>query len=180
MRHRIAVIPGDGIGRRSCRGMRVLEAAGGGSASTSSGKRFDWSCEVYARTGRMMPEDGLEQLRAFEAIFLGAVGFPGVADHVSLWGLLIPIRRGFHQYINLRPVRLLEGVRSPLAGRGPADIDMLVVRENNEGEYSRSAADSTAAPRRSWPSSSRCSRAGAATASCATPSSARWRAPGAT
>src|SRR2546428_13337171 len=84
----------------------------------------------------MRPEDGLDQRRAFEAIFLGAVGLPGVADHVSLWGLLIPIRRGFHQYINLRPVRLLEGVRSPLAGRGPSDIDMLIVRENNEGEYS--------------------------------------------
>jgi tartrate dehydrogenase/decarboxylase / D-malate dehydrogenase len=84
----------------------------------------------------MMPEDGLDQLRAYDAIYLGAVGFPGVPDHVSLWGLLIPIRRGFRQYINLRPVRLLRGVRSPLAGRGPADIDMLVVRENNEGEYS--------------------------------------------
>jgi tartrate dehydrogenase len=84
----------------------------------------------------MMPDDGLDQLRAFESIFLGAVGFPGVPDHVSLWGLLIPIRRGFHQYINLRPVRLLKGVKSPLAGRGPSDIDMLIVRENNEGEYS--------------------------------------------
>src|SRR4029079_17404547 len=84
----------------------------------------------------MMPDDGLDQLRAFEAIFLGAVGFPGVPDHVSLWGLLIPIRRGFHQYVNLRAGRLLKGVKSPLAGRGPADIDMLIVRENNEGEYS--------------------------------------------
>src|SRR3972149_2592294 len=97
---------------------------------------FGWSCERYARTGRMMPEDGLDQLRRFESIFLGAVGFPRVPDHVSLWGLLIPIRRGFRQYVNLRPVRLLRGVRSPLAGRGPADIDMLIVRENNEGEYS--------------------------------------------
>ena len=137
MRHRIAVIPGDGIGKEVVpEGMRVLEAAGRRFGFDLEWKPFDWSCEVYARTGRMMPEDGLDQLRAFEAIFLGAVGFPGVADHVSLWGLLIPIRRGFHQYINLRPVRLLEGVRSPLAGRGPADIDMLVVRENNEGEYS--------------------------------------------
>jgi tartrate dehydrogenase/decarboxylase/D-malate dehydrogenase len=84
----------------------------------------------------MMPEDGLERLRPFEAIFLGAVGFPGVPDHVSLWGLLIPIRRAFRQYVNLRPVRLLRGVRSPLAGRTPADIDMVIVRENNEGEYS--------------------------------------------
>jgi tartrate dehydrogenase/decarboxylase / D-malate dehydrogenase len=84
----------------------------------------------------MMPEDGLEQLRACEAIFLGAVGAPGVPDHVSLWGLLIPIRRTFRQYVNLRPVRLLKGVRSPLADRSPAEIDMVIVRENNEGEYS--------------------------------------------
>jgi tartrate dehydrogenase/decarboxylase/D-malate dehydrogenase len=84
----------------------------------------------------MMPEDGLEQLRACDAIFLGAVGAPGVPDHVSLWGLLIPIRRTFRQYVNLRPVRLLKGVRSPLADRSPAEIDMVIVRENNEGEYS--------------------------------------------
>jgi tartrate dehydrogenase/decarboxylase/D-malate dehydrogenase len=84
----------------------------------------------------MMPEDGLDQLRTFDAIYLGAVGFPGVPDHISLWGLLIPIRRTFRQYVNLRPVRLLKGVRTPLAGRTPDDIDMLIVRENNEGEYS--------------------------------------------
>jgi tartrate dehydrogenase/decarboxylase/D-malate dehydrogenase len=83
-----------------------------------------------------MPEDGLEQLQARDAIFLGAVGAPGVPDHVSLWGLLIPIRRAFRQYVNLRPVRLLKGVRSPLADRSPAEIDMVIVRENNEGEYS--------------------------------------------
>ena len=83
-----------------------------------------------------MPVDGIDQLAAFDAIFLGAVGFPGVADHVSLWGLLIPIRRAFQQYVNLRPVRLLPGVTSPLAGRGPEEIDFLIVRENNEGEYS--------------------------------------------
>src|SRR5215471_12110577 len=137
MRHRIAVIPGDGIGKEVLpEGMRVLDATGRRFGFDFEWKVFDWSCEVYAKTGRMMPEDGLDQLRAFEAIFLGAVGFPGVPDHVSLWGLLIPIRRNFHQYINLRPVRLLPGVRSPLAGRGPADIDMLIVRENNEGEYS--------------------------------------------
>src|SRR5262249_59889599 len=84
----------------------------------------------------MMPENGIEQLSKFEAIYLGAVGYPGVPDHVSLWGLLIPIRRGFRQYINLRPVKLLEGVESPLKGRAPGDIDFYVVRENNEGEYS--------------------------------------------
>jgi tartrate dehydrogenase/decarboxylase/D-malate dehydrogenase len=137
MAHRIAVIPGDGIGKEVVpEGMRVLEAASRRFGFSLEWQTFDWSCEVYARTGRMMPEDGLDQLRAFEAIFLGAVGYPGVPDHVSLWGLLIPIRRGFQQYINLRPVRLLRGVKSPLAGRGPDDIDMVIIRENNEGEYS--------------------------------------------
>jgi tartrate dehydrogenase/decarboxylase/D-malate dehydrogenase len=137
MKHRIAVIPGDGIGKEVLpEGQRVLEAAARRFGFEVEWKVFDWSCETYAKTGRMMPEDGLEQLRPFESIFLGAVGFPGVPDHVSLWGLLIPIRRSFHQYINLRPVRLLKGVRSPLANRGPQDIDMLIVRENNEGEYS--------------------------------------------
>jgi len=137
MTHRIAVIPGDGIGKEVVpEGLRVLEAAGRRFGFDLAFTHFDWSCEVYTRTGRMMPEDGLEQLRRFDAIYLGAVGFPGVPDHVSLWGLLIPIRREFHQYVNLRPVRLLRGVRSPLAGRGPQDIDFIVVRENNEGEYS--------------------------------------------
>ena len=97
---------------------------------------FDWSCETYKASGRMMPEDGLAELGRHDAIFLGAVGFPGVPDHVSLWGLLIPIRREFRQYVNLRPVRLFEGVRSPLADRKPGDIDFFIVRENNEGEYS--------------------------------------------
>jgi len=137
MRHAIAVIPGDGIGKEVVpEGKRVLDAAGRRFGFDFEWTTLDWSCERYAQTGRMMPQDGLDQLRRFEAIFLGAVGFPGVPDHVSLWGLLIPIRRGFRQYINLRPVRLLKGARSPLAGRGPADIDMLIVRENNEGEYS--------------------------------------------
>jgi tartrate dehydrogenase/decarboxylase/D-malate dehydrogenase len=137
MTHRIAIIPGDGIGKEVLpEGMRVLEAASVRFGFALESKTFDWSCEGYARTGRMMPEGGLEELKAFDAIYLGAVGFPGVPDHVSLWGLLIPIRRGFHQYINRRPVRLLPGVTSPLAGRGPADIDMMIIRENNEGEYS--------------------------------------------
>ncbi len=137
MTHRIAVIPGDGIGKEVVpEGLRVLEAAGRRFGFDLAMTHFDWSCEAYAKTGRMMPSDGLDQLRGFEAIFLGAVGWPGVPDHVSLWGLLIPIRRAFHQYVNLRPVRLLPGARSPLAGRVPADIDMVIVRENNEGEYS--------------------------------------------
>src|ERR1041385_7861889 len=137
MRHRIAVIPGDGIGKEVVpEGMRVLEAAGRRFEFEFEWKTFDWSCEVYARTGRMMPEDGLGQLQQFEAIYLGAVGFPDVPDHVSLWGLLIPIRRGFRQYINLRPVRLLAGVDTPLKNRKPGELDFYVVRENNEGEYS--------------------------------------------
>ena len=137
MRHRIAVNPGDGIGNEVVpEGQRVLEAAARRFGFELAWSEFDWSCERFKKTGRMMPEDGLEQLRACEAIFLGAVGAPGVPDHVSLWGLLIPIRRTFRQYVNLRPVRLLRGVRSPLADRSPAEIDMVIVRENNEGEYS--------------------------------------------
>ncbi|MFQ5683907.1 MAG: tartrate dehydrogenase [Candidatus Binatia bacterium] len=137
MRHRIAVIPGDGIGKEVVpEGIRVLEAVGRRFDFGFEWASLDWSCEIYAKTGRMMPEDGLDQLRRFDAIYLGAVGFPGVPDHVSLWGLLIPIRRTFRQYINLRPVRLLKGVQSPLAGRKSPDIDLVIVRENNEGEYS--------------------------------------------
>src|SRR6185436_18898443 len=134
---KIAVIEGDGIGHEVIpEGLRVLEAAGKKFGLSYQMTHFDWSCEVYAKTGRMMPEDGLEQLKKFDAVFLGAVGYPGVADHVSLWGLLIPIRRGFDQYVNLRPCKLMPGVRTPLAGRTEADIDFYVVRENTEGEYS--------------------------------------------
>ena len=135
--YRIAVIPGDGIGKEVVpEGLRALEAAGRRFGIGFEWDELPWSCERYAETGRMMPEDGLDRLREFDAIFLGAVGWPGVPDHVSLWGLLIPIRRRFQQYVNLRPVRLFEGVPSPLAGRRPGDIDFLCVRENNEGEYS--------------------------------------------
>ncbi len=137
MAHRIAVIPGDGIGLEVVpAALEVLDAVATRYGVPLAVETFDWSCEVYARTGRMMPDDGLERLAAFDAIFLGAVGFPGVPDHVSLWGLLIPIRRTFDQYVNLRPVKLLKGMTSPLAGRGPADFDFMVVRENTEGEYS--------------------------------------------
>jgi tartrate dehydrogenase/decarboxylase/D-malate dehydrogenase len=136
-RYRIAVIPGDGIGHEVVpAGQAVLDAAAAKHGFTLEWQTFDWSCERYTRTGAMMPEDGLDQLRRFDAIFLGAVGFPGVPDHVSLWGLLLPIRRGFHQYVNLRPVRLLRGVTSPLRDREPGSIDMMIVRENTEGEYS--------------------------------------------
>ncbi len=133
----IAVIPGDGIGREVMpEGMRSLEAAGAKHGIDFAWTEFDWSCETYLATGRMMPEDGIDQLRPFDAVYLGAVGFPGVPDHESLWGLLIPIRREFDQHINLRPVRLFDGVPCPLVGREPGDIDMMIVRENVEGEYS--------------------------------------------
>ena len=137
MRYDIAVIPGDGIGPDVIEsGIRVLEAVGSRFGIEFSWDTVPWGCEYYTKTGRMMPEDGLERLRPHDAIFLGAVGYPGVPDHVSLWGLLIPIRRHFQQYVNLRPARLLQGVTSPLAGRGAADIDFYIVRENVEGEYS--------------------------------------------
>jgi len=134
---RIAVIPGDGIGKEVIpEGIRALEVAGRKHNVEFEWTYFDWSCETYHQTGRMMPEDGIEQLRQFDAIYLGAVGFPGVPDHISLWGLLLPIRRAFDQYVNLRPVRLFDGVPCPLAGKQPGDIDFYVVRENVEGEYS--------------------------------------------
>src|SRR2546423_4543962 len=143
---KIAVIEGDGIGHEVVpEGLRVLEAAGKKFGLSYEMTHFDWSCEVYAKTGRMMPDDGLEQLKKFDAVFLGAVGYPGVPDHVSLWGLLIPIRRGFDQYVNLRPVKLFKGVSTPLANRTPADIDFVVIRENTEGEYS-SIGGGTLAP----------------------------------
>jgi tartrate dehydrogenase/decarboxylase/D-malate dehydrogenase len=135
--YKIAVIPGDGIGLEVVpQGIRVLEAAGKRFGFSCAWQNFDWSCESYRRTGRMMPENGLDQLRPFDAIFLGAVGHPDVPDHISLWGLLIPIRRRFRQYVNLRPVILLEGLDSPLKNIRPGQIDMVIVRENNEGEYS--------------------------------------------
>jgi tartrate dehydrogenase/decarboxylase/D-malate dehydrogenase len=117
-------------------GQRVLEAAGRKFGFTLKWDEKPWSCDYYAKHGRMMPEGGLDEIRGHDAIFLGAVGFPTVPDHVSLWGLLIPIRREFQLYVNLRPVRLMPGVPCPLAGRKPGDIDFWVVRENNEGEYS--------------------------------------------
>src|SRR5688572_33238599 len=97
--------------------------------------RFPWCCDFYLRKRRMMDADGLEQLRGFDAIYLGAIGDPAVPDHISVWELILPIRQRFDQYVNLRPMRLVAGVRTPLAGRVPADIDMICVRENSEGEY---------------------------------------------
>ncbi len=133
----IAALPGDGIGKEVVpEGIRAVEKAAGLYGISISWEHFPWSCETYKNTGAMMPGDGLDRLAEHDAIFLGAVGFPGVPDHVSLWGLLIPIRRRFGQYVNLRPVRVMEGMLSPLRDRGPEDIDFVVVRENNEGEYS--------------------------------------------
>ena len=135
--YKIAVLPGDGIGKEVVpEGMRVLEAVGRKFDFKFTWQEYDWSCETYHKTGRMMPEDGIDQMSDSDAIYLGAVGYPGVPDHISLWGLLIPIRREFHQYVNLRPCRLFHGVPCPLVGRQPGDIDMLIVRENVEGEYS--------------------------------------------
>ena len=136
-RYRIAAIPGDGIGHEVTPAARaVLDAAGARHGLAFAYEELDWSCERYTREGAMMPADGLERLRAFDAILLGAVGFPGVPDHVSLWGLLIPIRRSFRQYVNLRPIRVFEGVRSPLRDARAGEVDFVVVRENVEGEYS--------------------------------------------
>src|SRR6267378_2569521 len=133
----IAVIAGDGIGKEVVpEGMLALEAAGRRFGFQMHWHAFDWSCETYVKTGKMMPANGLEQLRPFDAIFLGAVGHPGVPDHISLWGLLIPIRRSFRQYVNLRPVRLFEGIETSLKNWKPGQIDFCIVRENNEGEYS--------------------------------------------
>src|SRR5437773_940831 len=135
--YRMAVIAGDGIGKEVVpEGVRVLEAAGRKSGIAFKWDEFPWSCEYRLQHGRMMPEDGLATIRNHDAVFFGACGFPGVPDHVSLWELLIPMRRGFDLYVNLRPVRLMPGIQSPLAGRKQGDIDFWVVRENTEGEYS--------------------------------------------
>ncbi|MBC9713713.1 tartrate dehydrogenase [Streptomyces sp. TRM66268-LWL] len=134
--HRIAVVPGDGIGREvTTAALRVLDAVTAAHGIALQYVSLDWSCERYKREGAMMPADGIDRLRDFDAVFLGAVGAPGVPDHISLWGLLIPVRRAFQQYVNLRPVRLFEGVRSPLRETAEG-VDLVVVRENTEGEYS--------------------------------------------
>jgi len=136
--HRIAVMPGDGIGKETVpEGLRALEQAAKRFDIGLELAHFDWSCDYYVKHGRMMPEDWYDTLMPFEAIFYGAVGWPAtVPDHVSLWGSLIQFRRRFDQYVNLRPCRLMPGIPSPLANRGPGDIDFVVVRENTEGEYS--------------------------------------------
>jgi tartrate dehydrogenase/decarboxylase / D-malate dehydrogenase len=135
---RIAAVPGDGIGKEVMpEGLRVLESAAGRFGIDLQFKHIDWaSCDYYAKTGQMMPDDWKAQLEGMDAIYFGAVGWPAtVPDHVSLWGSLLKFRREFDQYINLRPVRLFDGVPCPLAGRKAGDIDFFVVRENTEGEY---------------------------------------------
>lgn len=136
-KYKIAVIPGDGVGVEVIpEGLKVLRRVGEVTGSFEIVTTdHPWSCQWYLEHGRMMPEDGIDQLRDSDAIYLGAVGFPGVPDHISLWGLLLPIRREFDQYVNLRPVQLFEGIEGPLRNRGPEDINILCVRENTEGEY---------------------------------------------
>src|SRR5258705_4952684 len=134
--HRIAVLAGDGIGKEVIpAGIDVLKAAAARDRFTLEFTSFPWGCDFYLRNGRMMDGDAVDQLLKFDAIYLGAIGDPKVADHVSAGELLLPLRRRLVQYVNLRPVRLLPGLVSPLAGRTAADIDMVCVRENSEGEY---------------------------------------------
>ena len=133
--HRIGVIPGDGIGPEvTTVAQSVLDAVAPRHGLSLDYEAFDWSCRRYVETGAMMPDDAIEVLGGFDAILLGAVGWPGVPDHVSLWGLLIPIRRAFRQFANIRPARAFPGVASPV--RGGDRLDLVVVRENVEGEYS--------------------------------------------
>lgn len=136
--HRIAVIPGDGIGKEVVpEGLRVLDAASRRFGIPLDYDHFDWSCDYYLQHGLMMPADWIDQIGSHDAIFFGAVGWPAtVPDHISLWGMLVKFRREFDQYVSLRPARLMPGVPSPLANRAVGDIDFYVVRENTEGEYS--------------------------------------------
>src|SRR6186713_927791 len=130
--HRIAVLAGDGIGKEVIpAGIEVLKAAAAGGGFDLEFKHFPWGCDFYLAHGRMMDPDAMERLLAFDAIYLGAIGDPKVPDYVSAGELLLPLRRQLVQYVNLRPVRLLAGIASPLAGRGADDIDIVCVRENS-------------------------------------------------
>jgi tartrate dehydrogenase/decarboxylase/D-malate dehydrogenase len=135
--HKIAILAGDGIGQEVIpAGVAAIEAAAKGAGVSIAWTELPWGCDHYLRHGRMMDEDGFERAATFDAIYLGAIGSPKVPDHIAVWELLLPLRQRFQQYVNLRPMRLLPGLTSPLANRGPADIDMVCVRENSEGEYS--------------------------------------------
>ena len=136
MAQKIAVLAGDGIGKEVIpAGMTVLRAALEGSGADITFTDVPYGCDYYLEHRRMMPASGFEELAAYDAIYLGAIGDPRVPDHVSVWELILPLRQRYQQYVNLRPMRLLAGLTSPLAGRGPTDIDMVCVRENSEGEY---------------------------------------------
>jgi tartrate dehydrogenase/decarboxylase/D-malate dehydrogenase len=133
---RIAVIAGDGIGKEVIpAGISVVKKAAAACGARVEFVEFPWGCDFYKSHGRMMVADGFDRLQEFDAIYLGAIGDPSVPDHIAVWQLILPIRQRFDQYVNLRPMRLVSGVRPPLANRGPADIDMVCVRENSEGEY---------------------------------------------
>ena len=141
-KYKIAVIAGDGIGPEVIgEGVKVLEeVARLDGRFEFSFTYFPWGCEFYKETGKMMDDDGIEKLKSFDAIFLGAVGAPGVPDHISLWDLLLNIRKSFDQYINLRPVKLLKGAPTPIKDATQENVDMIFVRENSEGEYAGSGA----------------------------------------
>ena len=173
--YRIAAIPGDGIGGEVLpAAIRVAEAAGERSQVSLSWEHFPWGSEYYFEHGRMMPPDALDRLRRFDAIFFGAVGDPRLQDNVTLNGLLLPIRRTFDQYACVRPAVLYPGVRAPLAGKQPGEIDFVVVRENTEGDTRRLAACCIPEGRTKWRCSRRCSRAAGPSASSA--SRSIWRA----
>ncbi|WP_370518410.1 isocitrate/isopropylmalate family dehydrogenase [Nostocoides sp. HKS02] len=136
--YRIAVIPGDGIGSEVMdSALQVLAVVAAARGIAFDFELLPWGCDYYQQHSELMPSSGLSLLADVDAILLGAVGRPDVPDHVSLWGLLVPIRRAFEQYVNLRPVRLLPGVSSPLRGVEAKDLDLVIVRENSEGEYSQ-------------------------------------------
>jgi len=135
-KHHIAVIAGDGIGTEVVQAtLPVLELTAGLHGIELEWTQLPWGCDYYQAQGQMMPDNALEVLQLHDAIFLGAIGRPDVPDHISVHGLILPIRQHFHQFVNLRPMRLLPGVKGPLAGRGPEHLDMVCVRENSEGEY---------------------------------------------
>src|SRR3954463_6938698 len=133
---RVAVIAGDGIGKEVIpAGIAAVTRAAAICGGSVEFVEFPWGCDFYRARGRMMDEDGFDRLPAFDGISLGAIGAPGVPDHIAVGQLTLPIRQRFDQYVNLRPMRLVQGVTTPLANRKPADIDMVCVRENSEGEY---------------------------------------------
>ena len=143
MSARIAVIPGDGVGLEVVpEAVQVLEHVN----PELQFDYFDWGSQRYHELGAMRPEDGLDQLAGHDAVLLGSIGWPTVPDHISLWEGLMPLRKAFDLYVNLRPVNLLPGPRGPLADRGPADVDMLFIRENTEGEYSGAGGSVHGAP----------------------------------